>query len=79
MRAMTTPHGLGYRKMIIDATTPVEPDTRGHYSRPVRDLPETGEWITRLQDCWAGPPTSGRSGTRAHWRAVRGRQETWGR
>ncbi|MFF3566925.1 non-oxidative hydroxyarylic acid decarboxylases subunit C [Nocardia jiangxiensis] len=102
MRAMTTPHGLGYVKMvilvdedvdpfnlpqvmwalstkvnaagdvvrlpnlsvvaldpssspsgitdklIIDATTPVTPDDRGHFSQPVRDLPETAAWIDRL-------------------------------
>ncbi|WIB76973.1 non-oxidative hydroxyarylic acid decarboxylases subunit C [Curtobacterium sp. MCPF17_002] len=102
MRAMTTPHGLGYVKMvivvdedvdpfnlpqvmwalstkvnpagdlvqlpnmsvvaldpssspsgitdklIIDATTPVAPDARGHFSQPARDLPETADWITRL-------------------------------
>lgn len=28
-------------KLIIDATTPVAPDNRGHYSQPVVDLPET--------------------------------------
>ena len=28
-------------KLIIDATTPVAPDNRGHYSQPVQDLPET--------------------------------------
>lgn len=28
-------------KLIIDATTPVAPDNRGHYSQPVCDLPET--------------------------------------
>ncbi|PPS69961.1 MULTISPECIES: non-oxidative hydroxyarylic acid decarboxylases subunit C [Streptomyces] len=103
MRAMTTPHGLGYvaqvivvdedidpfdlpqvmwamsakvnpqedvviipnlsvvelapaaspagitSKMIIDATTPVPPDVRGNFSTPARDLPETKEWIGRLQ------------------------------
>ncbi|MEV5148101.1 non-oxidative hydroxyarylic acid decarboxylases subunit C [Streptomyces sp. NPDC052727] len=103
MRAMTTPHGLGYaktvivvdedvdpfdlpqvmwalstkvnpagdivnlpnlsvmeldpgsqpagitNKLIIDATTPVAPDDRGHFSTPVKDLPETKEWIGRLQ------------------------------
>ncbi|MBT2502879.1 non-oxidative hydroxyarylic acid decarboxylases subunit C [Curtobacterium sp. ISL-83] len=102
MRAMTTPHGLGYMKMvivvdedvdpfnlpqvmwalstkvnpaddlvqlpnlsvvpldpssspagvtdklIIDATTPVAPDIRGHFSQPVRDLPETAAWTTRI-------------------------------
>lgn len=35
-------------KMIIDATTPVSPDNRGNFSTPVRDLPETKEWIGRL-------------------------------
>lgn len=102
MRAMTTPHGLGYVKMvivvdedvdpfnlpqvmwalsskvnpagdliqlpnmsvvaldpgsnpagitdklIIDATTPVAPDIRGHYSQPVSDLPETASWVAKL-------------------------------
>ncbi|GAA5105355.1 non-oxidative hydroxyarylic acid decarboxylases subunit C [Nocardia iowensis] len=41
------PPGIS-NKLIIDATTPVPPDSRGHYHQPVRDLPETGEWITRL-------------------------------
>jgi UbiD family decarboxylase len=103
MRAMTTPHGLGYvsqvivvdedidpfdlpqvmwamstkvnpaddvvvipnlsvmalapaaspvgitSKMIIDATTPVAPDRRGHFETPVRDMPETAEWTERLR------------------------------
>lgn len=35
-------------KLIIDATTPVAPDTRGHYSQPVQDLPETKEWVEKL-------------------------------
>ena len=46
LRAMTTPHGLGY--VIIDATTPVAPDLRGHYSQPVQDLPETKAWAEKL-------------------------------
>lgn len=104
MRAMTTPHGLGYVKMvimvdedvdpfdlqqvmwamsskvnpagdlvqlpnmsvleldpgsspagitdklIIDATTPVAPDNRGHYSQPVKDLPETKAWVSKLTE-----------------------------
>ncbi|KPI18952.1 hypothetical protein OK074_1416 [Actinobacteria bacterium OK074] len=36
-------------KMIIDATTPVAPDDRGHFDTPVRDLPETAEWADRLR------------------------------
>ncbi|MGL6234070.1 MAG: non-oxidative hydroxyarylic acid decarboxylases subunit C [Segniliparus sp.] len=35
-------------KLVIDATTPTSPDTRGHYSQPVRDLPETAQWADRL-------------------------------
>ncbi|HDG0629576.1 TPA: UbiD family decarboxylase [Serratia marcescens] len=35
-------------KLIIDATTPVAPDNRGHYSQPVKDLPETKEWIKKI-------------------------------
>lgn len=30
-------------KLVIDATTPVDPDARGNYGNQVRDLPETGE------------------------------------
>ncbi|GAA4081850.1 non-oxidative hydroxyarylic acid decarboxylases subunit C [Actinomadura miaoliensis] len=36
-------------KLIIDATTPVEPDRRGNYGNQVRDLPEMGAWLSRLQ------------------------------
>ncbi|MFD8810465.1 non-oxidative hydroxyarylic acid decarboxylases subunit C [Streptomyces sp. NPDC059627] len=36
-------------KLIIDATTPARPDNRGNYGNQVRDLPETGEWLTKLQ------------------------------
>ncbi|MET9527310.1 non-oxidative hydroxyarylic acid decarboxylases subunit C [Streptomyces coeruleorubidus] len=36
-------------KLVIDATTPVEPDRRGNYSTQVHDLPEAAEWLTRLQ------------------------------
>lgn len=35
-------------KLIIDATTPVAPDNRGHYSQPVKDLPETPVWVEKL-------------------------------
>ncbi|CAM5545653.1 non-oxidative hydroxyarylic acid decarboxylases subunit C [Streptomyces purpurascens] len=41
-------------KLVIDATTPVEPDRRGNYSTQVHDLPETAEWLTRLQRLSAG-------------------------
>ena len=36
-------------KLIIDATTPVDPDNRGNYSSQVHDLPEMGAWLTKLQ------------------------------
>jgi vanillate/4-hydroxybenzoate decarboxylase subunit C len=36
-------------KLIIDATTPIDPDTRGNYSSQVHDLPEMGAWLTKLQ------------------------------
>ncbi|MER5748793.1 non-oxidative hydroxyarylic acid decarboxylases subunit C [Streptomyces sp. NPDC002088] len=36
-------------KLVIDATTPVEPDRRGNYGTPVSDLPEAAEWLTRLR------------------------------
>lgn len=36
-------------KLIIDATTPVAPDVRGTYGNQVRDLPETGAWLAKLQ------------------------------
>ncbi|MCU1625227.1 MAG: phenolic acid decarboxylase [Pseudonocardia sp.] len=35
-------------KVVIDATTPVIPDDRGHFSQPVRDLPETPHWVAKL-------------------------------
>ncbi|ETX62037.1 UbiD family decarboxylase [Citrobacter portucalensis] len=35
-------------KLIIDATTPVAPDNRGHYSQPVCDLPETKAWAEKM-------------------------------
>lgn len=35
-------------KLVIDVTTPVRPDTRGHYSQPVTDLPETAAWIDKI-------------------------------
>ncbi|MGJ8526272.1 Phenolic acid decarboxylase [Halomonadaceae bacterium LMG 33818] len=35
-------------KLVIDATTPVAPDNRGHYSQPVHDLPETSQWVEKL-------------------------------
>ncbi len=36
-------------KLIIDATTPAPPDRRGNYGNQVTDLPEMGEWVTKLQ------------------------------
>jgi vanillate/4-hydroxybenzoate decarboxylase subunit C len=36
-------------KLIIDATTPADPDRRGHYGQPVTDLPETAGWVRKLR------------------------------
>ncbi|WP_329459841.1 non-oxidative hydroxyarylic acid decarboxylases subunit C [Streptomyces sp. NBC_01497] len=36
-------------KLIIDATTPVGAQSGGHAGNPVRDLPETDEWLARLR------------------------------
>jgi UbiD family decarboxylase len=41
------PPGITH-KLVIDATTPVAPDNRGHYSQPVTDLPETPDWAAKL-------------------------------
>jgi vanillate/4-hydroxybenzoate decarboxylase subunit C len=41
-------------KLIIDATTPVAPDRRGHYGQQVHDLPEAAKWLVRLQEMIAG-------------------------
>lgn len=35
-------------KVIIDATTPVSPDRRGHYNQPLEAPPKTSEWEHRL-------------------------------
>jgi 4-hydroxybenzoate decarboxylase len=35
-------------KLIIDATTPIAPERRGHYGQPVKDPADTAEWIARL-------------------------------
>lgn len=40
-------------KLIIDATTPVAPDNRGHFSQPVKDLPETAKWTEKLNQMMA--------------------------
>lgn len=40
-------------KLVIDATTPVEPDRRGNYTNPVRDLPEMEQWLERLRHLMA--------------------------
>lgn len=40
-------------KLVIDATTPAAPDSRGHFEAPVADRPGTAEWITRLTSLMA--------------------------
>ncbi|MEU9126230.1 non-oxidative hydroxyarylic acid decarboxylases subunit C [Streptomyces sp. NPDC048506] len=41
------PQGITDR-LVIDATTPVSPDHRGHYTQPVTDVPETPYWAAKL-------------------------------
>ncbi|MEC1503523.1 non-oxidative hydroxyarylic acid decarboxylases subunit C [Bacillus sonorensis] len=43
------PAGITH-KMILDATTPVAPETRGHYSQPLDSPVNTKEWEKRLMD-----------------------------
>lgn len=43
------PAGMTH-KMILDATTPVEPETRGHYSQPLDSPLTTKEWEQKLMD-----------------------------
>lgn len=37
-------------KVVIDATTPLDPDNHGHYSQELRNPPKTDEWVKNLQD-----------------------------
>lgn len=51
--AMGLPPSTGTKEQIDEfirrwETFPVAPDNRGHYSQPVRDLPETKGWIEKL-------------------------------
>lgn len=41
-------------KIIIDATTPLPPDLRGHFDSQVTDPAEAEEWTTRLTALWSG-------------------------
>lgn len=44
----SSPPGIG-DKVIIDATTPIAPDIRGHYDQPLDSPLGTQEWEKRLQ------------------------------
>jgi vanillate/4-hydroxybenzoate decarboxylase subunit C len=41
-------------KLVIDATTPVAPDSRGRFEDPVTDPAETGEWVRRIRAMMTG-------------------------
>lgn len=43
----STPAGIT-DKLIIDATTPVAPEQRGHFNQPVNDLPQMHDWLAKL-------------------------------
>ncbi|QCY76459.1 phenolic acid decarboxylase BsdC [Bacillus subtilis] len=45
----SNPLGITH-KMILDATTPVAPETRGHYSQPLDSPLTTKEWEQKLMD-----------------------------
>ncbi|MEC2112928.1 phenolic acid decarboxylase BsdC [Bacillus stercoris] len=45
----SNPSGITH-KMILDATTPVAPETRGHYSQPLDSPITTKEWEQKLMD-----------------------------
>ncbi|MEC1748564.1 phenolic acid decarboxylase BsdC [Bacillus mojavensis] len=45
----SNPSGITH-KMILDATTPVAPETRGHYSQPLDSPLATKEWEQKLMD-----------------------------
>jgi vanillate/4-hydroxybenzoate decarboxylase subunit C len=49
----SAPPGMTH-KMIIDATTPIAPDSRGRYSQVVADPSGTAEWEVRLRDILKG-------------------------
>ena len=41
-------------KLIIDATTPIAPERRGHFRQPVSDPAGTAAWIARLSEMRGG-------------------------
>ncbi len=41
-------------KLIIDATTPIAPERRGHFRQPVSDPADTAAWIARLSEMRGG-------------------------
>lgn len=45
----SSPPGITH-KMVIDATTPVAPEVRGHYSQPMDRPPGTDAWHKRLME-----------------------------
>ncbi|MCY8125438.1 phenolic acid decarboxylase BsdC [Bacillus spizizenii] len=45
----SNPSGITH-KMILDATTPIAPETRGHYSQPLDSPLTTKEWEQKLMD-----------------------------
>lgn len=45
----SNPAGISH-KMILDATTPVAPETRGHYSQPLDAPLATEKWEKIFQD-----------------------------
>jgi len=45
----SSPAGITH-KMILDATTPLAPETRGHYSQPLDSPLNVEKWEQRLRE-----------------------------
>jgi vanillate/4-hydroxybenzoate decarboxylase subunit C len=48
-------------KMVIDATTPIAPETHGHYSQELRDPAGTQQWMEKIRDMVASAAKQGGS------------------
>jgi UbiD family decarboxylase len=45
----SSPPGITH-KIIMDATTPISPEVRGHYSQPVERPADVDAWLTKLME-----------------------------
>jgi len=47
--------------MVIDATTPIAPETHGHYGQELRDPTGTQQWMEKFRDMVASAAKQGGS------------------